>query len=109
MEDSFNVGKPLPKTPSGVKLGQTLIAFVPSWNKTQNATGYVVYRSDSKDGEYQEIGETFTTFFYDANVKNNTTYYYKVASYMKDGDQRYVSGQSEAVSGTIKKFFSWFN
>ena len=109
LEDSFNVGKPLPKTPSGVKLGQTLIAFVPSWNKTQNATGYVVYRSDSKDGEYQEIGETFTTFFYDANVKNNTTYYYKVASYMKDGDQRYVSGQSEAVSGTIKKFFSWFN
>ena len=109
LEDTFHVGRPRPKTPSGLKLGQTLIAFVPSWKEAANADGYVVYRSDSKDGQYEEIGDTVTTFFYDANVRNNHTYYYKVASYQKNGNERVVSDPSGAVSGTIKKFFGWFH
>ena len=106
--NKVSVGRPLPSTPTGLSLGQSLIAFIPSWRKAANADGYVIYRSESKNGKYEEIGNTPFTFFYDPNVKNNTTYYYKVASYQQNGNERILSGLSEPVSGKIRKFFGWF-
>ncbi len=108
LEDSLNIGRLLPKTPTGLTLGQTLVAFIPKWKADANADGYVVYRSESKDGDYIERGTTSTTFFYDANVKNNTTYYYKVTSYQMNNGKRVESEATKPISGTIKKFFGWF-
>ncbi len=108
LEDTVSVGKPLPSTPTGLKLGQTFIAFVTSWKPAANAEGYVVYRSESKDGEYKERGTTRTTFFYDADVRHNKTYYYKVTSYQMRNGKRVESEATEPVSGTIRKFFGWF-
>ena len=108
LEDSVSVGRPLPSKPTGFRLGQTLIGFAGCWKAAANAEGYVVYRSESKNGKYEERGTTRTLFFYDPDVKNNKTYYYKITSYqMRDG-KRIESEATEPVSGTIKKFFGWF-
>lgn len=108
LEDTVNVGRPLPKTPTRLRLGQGLLSFNLSWKGDPNADGYILYRSEGTDDNYKELWETTLTFNLDLYVKNNTKYYYKVASYQKVGNERIVSEPSEPVSGTIRKFFGWF-
>ncbi len=108
LDDTINVGRPLPTAPSKVWLTHTLISLTTTWKSAANADGYVVYRSDGKDGDYKEIAETPFTFYYDPFIKNNTTYYYRVASFQRVGGKRVVSEPSKPVSGTIRKFFGWF-
>lgn len=47
------------------------------WNKTDNCS-YKIYRSSSKDGSYEQIGETNLGSFRDVGAKYPDTYYYKV-------------------------------
>ncbi len=47
------------------------------WDKTDNCS-YKIYRSSSKDGSYEQIGETKLGSFRDDGAKYPDTYYYKV-------------------------------
>ena len=47
------------------------------WDKTDNCS-YKIYRSSSKDGSYEQIGETKLGSFRDDEAKYPDTYYYKV-------------------------------
>lgn len=47
------------------------------WDKTDNCS-YKIYRSSSKDGNYEQIGETKLGSFRDDGAKYPDTYYYKV-------------------------------
>ncbi|MFV0362426.1 MAG: fibronectin type III domain-containing protein [Suipraeoptans sp.] len=52
-----------------------------TWTTASNATSYMLYRSTSENGTYDQIGGTITgTTYNDTNLSPNTTYYYKVRS-----------------------------
>lgn len=66
-----------------------------SWNKLDGAAMYRVYRSTSEDGDYQYIGSTCRTTFYDG-LSLYSNYYYKVCAVM-DYKNGIVSEMSNAV------------
>ena len=53
-------------------------AITLSWDKVDNATGYVVKRSTVTGGDYTSILTTAQTTYTDKNVGNNIAYYYQV-------------------------------
>ena len=56
-----------------------------NWKKSANATGYYVYRCDSKAGEYKKVatvkGAKKTTYTDKKGLKKGQKYYYKVVAY----------------------------
>lgn len=64
--------------------------------KVSGASRYVVYRSTSKKGTYEKIGETDTTSYKDKELVTGKTYYYKVKACNK-----YCSGYSKIISKKI--------
>ena len=57
-----------------------------TWNGIGAATKYVLYRSNEKNGEYEEIA-TFTdgtNYYTDKTLSANTKYFYKVEAYEED-------------------------
>ena len=55
-----------------------------SWNKSTKGTGYIIYRSTSKNGTYvkvKTITNLKTTKFTDKNLKSKQIYYYKICVY----------------------------
>ena len=67
------------------------------WNRNSNATGYMIYRTESggKEVLYKTITSNKTTSFTDKNVKKGRTYKYRVKSYRKlYGDVTYSSSSS---------------
>lgn len=74
-----------PQTPkvSGVKnvKNATNIADIKiSWNSVDRATNYNIYRSTSKNGNYELVGNSTTKSFVDKGVSTNVTYYYKITA-----------------------------
>ena len=71
-----------------------------SWNKVSGATGYVVYRATSYDGEYKKvktITKGTTLSWTDTKKTNGTTYFYKVRAYRTVNKKNYYGGYSEVV------------
>ncbi len=54
-----------------------------TWSKTNNATGYQVYRATSKNGKYKRISNTSKMTYSDKNISPKKTYYYKIRAYKK--------------------------
>ena len=74
-----------------------------SWNKVDNATGYKIYRANSKNGEYKEIknikgNKTFT--WTNKNLKKYSQYYYYIKVYTKASDRNMYSEASNKVEKT---------
>ncbi len=78
-----------------------------SWEKTDGADGYRVYRSETEDGVYQKIGSVSAdkTSCTSTNLKADTKYYYKIAAYKKSANKKTVvlSGYSKTISETTAK------
>jgi len=69
-----------------------------SWGAVSNATGYLIYRSDSSSGTYTQVGNSTGTSYTNTGLSPGTTYYYKVAV-----SNSVVTGlQSSSVSATTK-------
>ncbi len=82
--------KPVLKAPQNVKAtGVSATTVKVSWNKSDGANYYQVYRATSKNGKYALLGtynnKTVTSI--SRSLKKGTTYYYKVRCY------RWVSGK----------------
>lgn len=60
-----------------------------TWNAVEKASKYVVYRSTSRNGEYEKIGTTKDLSYTDKTAQKGKTYYYKVAAYKKVGSKAY--------------------
>lgn len=62
-----------------------------SWGKVTGATGYRIYRADSKDGTYKQVAKVGAkvTSYTNKNVKENKKYYYKVRAYKKTKYSKY--------------------
>lgn len=69
---SFNLGNTKINKISASKGKLTL-----TWKKAKDATQYVVYRSESKNGKYKKMATVKSTTYID-KVKKGRTYYYKV-------------------------------
>lgn len=57
---------------------------------------YSIYRSNSQDGTYIQIGRVQDTGYIDTNLDSGTTYYYRVAAHNEDGKGEWT----EPVSAT---------
>lgn len=83
-------------TPKNVKYTKSSKTI--SWDKTNNATGYEIYRSTSKTANYKFIKSVTDLKYKDSSASTTTTYYYKVKAYLLvDGEKTY-SSLSSAVS-----------
>lgn len=67
-----------------------------SWSEVQDAVSYQVYRSDSADGEYENIAEVSKCQYDDKKVQAGVTYFYKICAVFDDGGK---SSFSEVHSG----------
>jgi fibronectin type 3 domain-containing protein len=95
---------PLPAAPSGVRafaqtsyIGTDVIRSIEiTWNAVSGATGYIVYRSTSPNGEYSSIGST-TQRSWTTSGTRYVTYYFKVAAYNSTGTGPLSSYDSAAI------------
>lgn len=81
---------------SGKALGKTAITAVKpensntisiEWKKVSGSSGYQIYRSMSKNGNYKKVGQVSgakTTRYEDTGIKAGKNYYYKVRAYKKN-------------------------
>lgn len=75
------------------------------WKKVSSASGYMIYRSKSKDGTYKKCGTVTkgdTLILTDKKVKKGTTYYYKVVAYKKMNNNKITVYGSTSAPKKIK-------
>lgn len=90
------------KTPADITASTTSKNTIElSWKKISYATYYVVYRSDSSDGEYSRIDTASETTYTDTSVSAGKTYYYKIRA-CKKGLSDAKSYASKAVPAYTK-------
>lgn len=78
------------------------------WNEQEHATGYILYRSETKTGGYKRIAKiegSDVTSYADSDIKLNKDYYYKLKAYRtSDGVTQYSSVSKvltgDAIGGT---------
>ena len=76
-----------------------------SWDTASYASGYRIYRSTSKDGDYKKVGElsgSTKTSFTDKKLSPGKTYYYKVRAYRKVGNSRDYGSYSSKLKASTK-------
>ena len=90
-----------PPKPSKVSATAGNNSITLSWAQRKDISGVTIYRSTSKNGNYeqltnvpQENGATFT----DTNITNNQTYYYKIQRYINVKSATYQSEISPSTS-----------
>ncbi len=67
-----------------------------TWSKVDNAQGYQISYSTSKNGTYTSLKKTSATSYTHGNLESGKTYYYKVRSYvtLADGNKIYSAWSS---------------
>ena len=76
-----------------------------TWSKVKGASGYEIYRSNSKDGKYSKvktISKGSTTSYKNGKLKKSTTYYYKIRAYRKVNGKKVYGNYSSVVSVKTK-------
>ncbi|QHQ60114.1 leucine-rich repeat protein [Anaerocolumna sedimenticola] len=66
-----------------------------SWGTVSGASGYEVYKADSKTGAYKIIKATTAKSFTNTGLTTGKTYYYKVRAYRYKGTKKVYSSFSE--------------
>jgi len=75
-----------------------------SWDKISDADGYIIYRSNKKNGKYTKIktvGRTNKNCI-DSSIKAGNTYYYKIQAYKDVAGERYLSQYSVMAEAKAK-------
>lgn len=73
------------------------------WDEQENATGYILYRSETKTGGYKRIAnidDSSVTSYADSDIKLNKDYYYKLKAYWTDGGVTQYSSVSTVRKGS---------
>jgi fibronectin type 3 domain-containing protein len=94
-------------SPASVKATSTESKKVTvKWSKLNRATGYEIYRAESKNGSYKKIAtvkKASTVSYTDTkSLKKGKTYYYKVRAYVKVNGKTYYSDYSSVKSVKVK-------
>lgn len=99
--DSDNGTGPVstPDTPLGLSVtDEGLTSLTLSWDVTDGATEYDLYRSESASGVFSEVYSGAAAGFVDNSLNYGTTYYYYVIAENSGGE----SDPSAAVNGTTR-------
>ena len=88
----------VPATPSPTAAAQSESAISIRWSDAAGATHYKLYRSETSEGSFTQIGGNITATDYvdDSGLTTNTPYYYQLESCNDNG----CSGRSPEVSAT---------
>lgn len=73
-----------------------------SWDEQADARGYIIYRSDTKNGKFERLAKVTgsdSTSYTDTTVKQDKTYYYKVRGYGSAAGEIYYSEYSDIIKG----------
>ena len=76
-----------------------------TWDKVENADGYIVYMATGKKGKYKvvaTINDRETTSYTVKKLKSKKTYYFKVVSFVKAGKKKANSKDSAVKSVKVK-------
>lgn len=73
-----------------------------SWKKSAGATGYIIYRYDTKSKKYKKLKTVKTTSYTHKNLKKNTTFKYKVVPYKSYKGETY-KGKAASLTAKTKK------
>ncbi len=85
--------------PSAVKaVSSSYNSIKISWGSVSGATGYRVYRAESKSGSYKLIKTTTAKSYKDTGLTTGTTYYYKVRAYVTSGSSKTYGVYSKVIS-----------
>lgn len=88
-----------------LKLSTKSSAVTLKWGKTSGATGYKLYRYNSKTKKYEKIATInsgSTVSYTDKNLKKGTTYQYKVRAYKKYENSTFYGVCSTVTKITVK-------
>jgi len=80
-----------------------------SWERGIEATGYQIYYSDSKAGDYEKLAgieENTTCTYMATELEESKTYYFKVRAYTKVNKETYTGAFSKVESVKIKKIIT---
>ena len=101
---SATTGTPVLAPPTGLTATASSSSITVSWNAVSGAEGYIIYRSTSASGPYNQVGgPTTSTSYTDNNVQPGTIYYYKVAAVDSEGN---LGDQSSWVSKSVTPSYS---
>lgn len=67
------------------------------WKKVNGASGYRIFRKETKSGKWEKLADVSKTSYVDEDVKNNKTYFYRVRAYKK-GNKKVWGMKSTVVS-----------
>ncbi len=73
-----------------------------TWDEQEQAKGYLVYRSETKNGTYTRIAKvqgSENTTYIDSNAELGKKYYYKVRAYSSAGGITFYSEYSKIING----------
>ncbi len=104
-EFTVNVsGASTPKKPGATSITKKTAVYnavTLKWKKVSGASGYEIYRADSKKGKFKKvktITNPKTVTYKDGKLKFNKTYYYKIKVYAKSGNKKVESVFSKTAS-----------
>ena len=92
----------IPGKTASIKATAGTTAVTLKWDSVKGASGYKVYRYDSKTAGYKEIADTAKTQYKITGLKNITTYKLAVRAYGKDANGKVYSGSLQGISVTTK-------
>ena len=69
---------PAPPLDFAATAGDSVVTL--TWTASSDATGYHLYRADTRGGSYRLVGAPTSAAYVDKSVTNGTTYYYVVCS-----------------------------
>lgn len=96
--------KPVPTAPKLHVIAGSKKAVL-KWSGVKGASGYIVYRSDSKNGTYKTVKSikgVNTLTYTNGKLRSKKSYYYKVRAYRTVGGKRIYSSYSFAKKATVK-------
>lgn len=94
--------KPFPAKVSGVKVKSTDAGLKISWGNVSGASGYAVYRSASKNGVYERIGESSVTNYTCNELTESGEYYYRIRAFVTAGGTDTYGAYSEVAFASYK-------
>lgn len=92
-----------PSAPENLQAVSTSSGIQLDWNAVteMDVAGYVIYRSGTSGGPYEQIGETTSLFFIDRDCVGGTEYYYVVTAVDYSANQSPYSNEASVVAPEI--------
>lgn len=94
--------KPILMTPASIQaIASPEGVIAVSWEASQGAVGYEIYKAADKEGTYELLTTVTSTGYSDTGLAAGTSCYYKIRAYSSIDGKTVYSSDTDIVSGTI--------